>query len=424
MLPTPAPSRLLFLDLRTTKLAPQPEIEGIEAINPSAENDCDDTDTALLVMVAIDTPATYEDWRQRFHPMCPSGFPHLVLLDPYNPELARQSLQDDAADCCAMVDLERIQLIIKRLQRGCGASAPQPAEQAGLLLRIQTSIDTLPSPIFIKDGGGRYIACNKAFEDYLGLARSRIIGSTVYDIAPPELARVYEKADLELLAQGGTQSYEAQVRYADGSFHDVIFRKSVFLDANGVADGISGTMLDITDRKLLEEKLAVAASTDFLTGISNLRTFHELGGQEFRRFVRSGGDLSLIVIDMDHFKDINDRLGHAAGDEALCLFVAEVRKSLREQDIFARTGGDEFRLILPETMPASAALVAERIRQAVNQLQVSSPGGTVNLSISAGICSCLPGDQDLDDVTRRADAALYKAKVAGRNCVQPQFFTK
>jgi diguanylate cyclase (GGDEF)-like protein/PAS domain S-box-containing protein len=376
---------------------------------------------ALAVFVAIDNSASYADWRLRFHPLCPAGFPHVVMLDPYDPELARQIMRDDAADCCALNDRERLELIVTRLGHRLGDDSQnrQRADQAVLHLRIQTAIDTLPSPIFMKDSRGRYIACNRAFENYIGLPRDKVVGSTVYDVAPPELAVIYERADQELMAEGGTQSYEARVRYADGSLHDVLFHKSVFRDANGKVDGISGTMLDISERKELEKRLEIAAATDFLTGINNLRTFYELAGQEFRRFVRNGGDLSLIVIDLDSFKEINDSLGHSAGDDALRAFVAVAKENLRDQDIFARAGGDEFRLVLPGTNLSGAQRVAERIRIAVSQLTVSSPRGQISLSISAGICICRRDDDSLDDAVARADGALYKAKLAGRNQIHP-----
>jgi diguanylate cyclase (GGDEF)-like protein/PAS domain S-box-containing protein len=425
-LPTSRPSRLLFLDLRSSKRLALPGLAGLEPVNPSAEGECQAAKAALAVFVAVDGDAAYQDWRQRFHPMCPDAFPHVVLLDPYCPNLARRALNDDAADCCALDDLERMTLIVARLERQSREEARSDPEtdELALFFRLQTALDTLPSPIFIKNSEGRYIACNKAFEDYLGLSRAKIIGSTVYDIAPHELALTYEKADQELMQRGGTQSYEANVRYADGTHHDVIFHKSVFRNAAGEVDGISGTMLDISERKRLEQQLAVAASTDFLTGIHNLRTFYDLASHEFRRFVRNGGNLSLIVIDLDYFKEINDNFGHAIGDEALRQLVRAVKDNLRDQDIFARAGGDEFRILLPGTQTAGAALVAERIRVAVSQLSISSPRGSTTLTISAGICSCLPGDESLDEVTKRADAALYMAKAAGRNCIHPQFGTE
>lgn len=281
----------------------------------------------------------------------------------------------------------------------------------------------LPSPIFIKDGDGRYIACNRAFEDYIGLPHSEIIGATVYDVAPKELAAIYDQADRDLMVQGGTQTYETNVRYADGSFHDVIFFKSVFQNGDGQTDGISGVILDITERKRLENELAKAAREDFLTGALNLRTFYELANQEFHRFKRSGDLFSLLVLDLDHFKEINDTLGHEAGDEALRIFVHSVKANLREQDILTRTGGDEFRLLLPGTPQAGAILQAERIRSDVNRLKIGSPDSHISLSVSVGICGSRSDDRNIDDIVRRADLALYQAKGAGRNSVKAHYAT-
>jgi diguanylate cyclase (GGDEF)-like protein/PAS domain S-box-containing protein len=284
-------------------------------------------------------------------------------------------------------------------------------------------MDTLPCPIFIKDGAGRYIACNRAFEKFIGLPRSRIVGATVHDISPVELAAIYDKADHELIAKGGTQSYETNVRCADGTYHDVIFYKSVFYNAEGMTDGISGVMLDITERKRLENELVQVAREDFLTGALNLRTFYELANHEFNCFKRSGEAFSLLVLDLDHFKNINDTLGHEAGDDALQKFVQIARANLREQDIFARTGGDEFRLLLPGTSQSGAILLAERIRGEVSQVKIGVSNCSIALSVSAGLCSSLSDDTGIDDIVRRADVALYQAKGAGRNTVKACYCT-
>jgi two-component system, NtrC family, sensor kinase len=121
---------------------------------------------------------------------------------------------------------------------------------------LSTLIDTIPSPLFFKDAESRYMGCNAAFEAYLGRPRDQIIGRTVYDIAPKELADVYRKQDQALLDDPRVQIYEARVKYADGTLHDVVFHKAVFKDPDGKAAGLVGVMLDITERKLAEQRLA------------------------------------------------------------------------------------------------------------------------------------------------------------------------
>lgn len=135
---------------------------------------------------------------------------------------------------------------------------------------VQTFIDAVPGPIFYKDTNGIYLGCNQAFVDYLGKCREEILGKTAYDLAPPELAAIYHQADLELMEQGGTQTYESQVIYADGSRHDVVFNKAVFLNTDGTTGGLIGVMLDITERKHTEEALrrrdAILEAISFAAG--------------------------------------------------------------------------------------------------------------------------------------------------------------
>ncbi len=414
--------RLFLLDLRIRGRAPKPALPGLVVVTPNPRiGDAENGATPLAVLVAIDREQAYADWRRRFLRWCPRGFPHIVLLDPWSQTLALRIVQDGAVDCCAMDDLERIELALTRLEHHPRAATAESLAPSALAhsLSPQAALDTLPIPVFIKDRNRRYTACNRAFTEYLGLSASEIVGKTVFDVAPENLARIYDRADLEHLGRGGTQSYESQVRHADGRFHDVIFHKAIFRDLAGEPDGIVGAILDISERKALERRLEVLAATDFLTGVYNLRTFHELARHEVSRQARNGGELALVVIDIDHFKGINDSLGHAAGDNALKQFVLVVHENLREQDIFARAGGDEFRLLLPDTSPAGAHLVAERIRSEVNKIIVRSHRGLCRLSVSIGIAHCQPGEDALDIAAGHADDALYQAKAAGRNCIRP-----
>ena len=120
---------------------------------------------------------------------------------------------------------------------------------------LEAIIESISSPLFYKDGDGRYLGCNKAFSNYLGIPKDKIIGATVFDISPEELAGIYHRADLDLLENGGSQTYEAQVRYADGTLHDIVYNKSVILHRDGRVGGLVGVMLDITKLKQVEMSL-------------------------------------------------------------------------------------------------------------------------------------------------------------------------
>lgn len=120
---------------------------------------------------------------------------------------------------------------------------------------LQMIIDAIPNPIFIKDQKGFYTGCNTAFLEFLGMERDEVVGHSVYEVAPPELADVYFRADMELLNRGGRQQYESKVKYGDGTLHDVVFNKAVINGADGKPNGLVGVMLDISGRKTMEEEL-------------------------------------------------------------------------------------------------------------------------------------------------------------------------
>ena len=120
-------------------------------------------------------------------------------------------------------------------------------------------MEAIPAPVFYKDADGRYLGCNMAFEQYLGFSQDQIIGKTVYDLAPKDLAEVYHQADQELLERPGAQTYESSVLYADGTRHQVIFNKATFQNAEGEVAGLVGVILDITERKRAEEQIQLLA---------------------------------------------------------------------------------------------------------------------------------------------------------------------
>jgi diguanylate cyclase (GGDEF)-like protein len=165
-------------------------------------------------------------------------------------------------------------------------------------------------------------------------------------------------------------------------------------------------------------RLKQTATVDDLTGLPNRRAFEEEMRRIAPRVRRDGISFGLAVMDIDHFKRINDTYGHAAGDAMLRHFAVAVRKVLRDTDFFARTGGEEFVLVVTDTSVAALRQAAERIRHALEEAPLALPSGTVSATISAGVAVSLAEEVDYQPVYSRADMALYRAKANGRNCIE------
>ncbi len=176
---------------------------------------------------------------------------------------------------------------------------------------------------------------------------------------------------------------------------------------------------EIVERQQAQAKLVELATTDSLTGLRNRRYFMETATQEFERARRYRTPLSLLMLDADRFKLINDRFGHPVGDEALRVLAATGQRQMREADLFARLGGEEFAVLLPQTDPDAARVVAERLRQLIAEQPVVAGGESVHFTVSIGLAHLESSTTSLDDLLRQADAALYQAKQNGRNRVEP-----
>jgi diguanylate cyclase (GGDEF)-like protein len=176
---------------------------------------------------------------------------------------------------------------------------------------------------------------------------------------------------------------------------------------------------DITDRKRTEAELRLMATTDPLTGLANRRHLLERAERELLRLQRFGKPFTLMTLDIDHFKRINDTYGHASGDRALCGLSATCIGLLREIDMVGRMGGEEFTIILPETVADEAMLVADRIRRGMAELRFDTdpPGSEFGFTVSLGVAECHRDDTRIEQPLARADMALYQAKAAGRNRV-------
>jgi diguanylate cyclase (GGDEF)-like protein len=175
---------------------------------------------------------------------------------------------------------------------------------------------------------------------------------------------------------------------------------------------------DITDRTRLLLELRRDAQTDELTGVANRRCFVGAIETEFKRAIRHGGFFSVIILDMDHFKAINDSYGHGAGDSVLTSVAMHIVSCLRQIDLMSRYGGDEFAILLPETQSDGAFEAAEKIRKVVSDTTVKSGGNMIQVTASLGLATYVPGrSTDWVQLLNEADQALYRAKAEGRNRV-------
>jgi len=187
---------------------------------------------------------------------------------------------------------------------------------------------------------------------------------------------------------------------------------------NGEPAGYVVALFDVTARKEAERRLEDLARLDPLTGVANRRYFRERAEEELARAERYARPVAVLLLDVDHFKKVNDSYGHQTGDEVLKRVAAECQRNLRGTDVFGRYGGEEFVCLLAESGPEDARRAAERMREAVADARWSLADRTVTATISVGL-ACRPSGaaETLDRLVQKADEALYAAKAAGRNRV-------
>jgi diguanylate cyclase (GGDEF)-like protein len=171
-------------------------------------------------------------------------------------------------------------------------------------------------------------------------------------------------------------------------------------------------------RFMMHAQLVTAARVDPKTGLLNAGTWQREAELEVARAERTRTPLAIAIADIDHFKAVNDRHGHLAGDAALSLISATMSALLRDYDLLGRFGGEEFAICLPHTDPAEAYRIADRLRQKISMISTQAPGApAVQITISVGVASFESAHRTLDELIAAADAALYRAKSSGRNCV-------
>ncbi len=293
-------------------------------------------------------------------------------------------------------------------------------------------------PTFVLDAAGNVIIWNKACERLTGVKAEEVIGGAnhwkaFYNEPRDCLADIVvdgSASDIDSLytihSTPGEQQYGLNAENwcsmpcADKQLYLAIDAGPVFNEAGDLI-AVVETLRDITEQKLAQEALQTLADKDGLTGLANRRTFDERLKADWSLAQRTETDISLLFIDIDHFKQFNDTYGHQAGDDCLKL-VAETlaNQSLRPSDLPARYGGEEFAIILPGVDAKGAGLVAERVRKAIYDLSYphSSNSAADCVTISIGVSSFIPEkEQQASCLIEAADQVLYQAKEKGRNRV-------
>jgi diguanylate cyclase (GGDEF)-like protein/PAS domain S-box-containing protein len=298
---------------------------------------------------------------------------------------------------------------------------------------------------FSRLADGTYIDVNPNFEKFTGLRRDEIIGRTALQIgiwSNPEKRKDFIEA---LRKSGSLQSYYVQIRLKSGELRDCEFSANV-----AAVDGEQVLVVvgrDVTERMRAEaelkryreqleqlveqrteelhrinmelavknEQLQVFATVDGLTGACNRRHFMALAQNVFYSSQRYAKPLAVMMLDIDHFKYINDIHGHATGDAFLKAFAEACGATLRSADMFGRYGGEEFVLALPETDHVAAELVADRLRKRIGEIRIARGPDQISATVSIGVTMCCPTDRNIEDAIARADGALYTAKTNGRN---------
>jgi diguanylate cyclase (GGDEF)-like protein len=269
----------------------------------------------------------------------------------------------------------------------------------------------LHDPIVVMDAKGRIVDVNRAAESDLGLRP--------YGDVPVELGTIWAAGlpDARGPARVKLEFPGAQVRHFEVTLTP--------LGDHGTAERSALLLRDITAREQMglaleraNADLKLLANTDPLTGLANRRRFMEALDQEMERAQRYARPLSLVLLDLDYFKKVNDTHGHAAGDDVLRSAAKVLRSVCRDLDLAARLGGEELALLLPETDAAGAGTVAERVRRRMETTAHLSPmGETFSVTASIGVASLRMGTDSGEVLLRTADEALYRAKRGGRNRV-------
>ncbi len=293
-----------------------------------------------------------------------------------------------------------------------------PIEAIDSIEALQTIIDVVASPIFVKDRMHRWVLLNDAMCKFMGLPREKLIGKSDFDIVPPEEAEVFWNIDDRVFMTGEENANEEQHTDLNGNVRTIVTRKRLVYVGDGEVPLLVAIINDITAFREAEAHSRHLALHDSLSGLANRTLLSDRVDQELAKVATGARRCALLYIDLDGFKDVNDRHGHQAGDELIREFACRISGLVRTEDTVARIGGDEFAILVSDVEdPADLEALCRRVIEMARQpFEVAGMKAFIGASI--GVVLAGQPDCSYNDLLRKADVALYKAKQQGRGCYQ------
>jgi diguanylate cyclase (GGDEF)-like protein/PAS domain S-box-containing protein len=283
---------------------------------------------------------------------------------------------------------------------------------------LDSIIENIPVAVVVKDAITRqYVLVNRAFEAMLGMPRSELLGRTVFDAHTERDAKAINEADSESIETGdGVKYKELELDIPLRGTRMQATRRMVIRNGQGEAKCLIAVIEDVTERKKTEQRIAFLAHHDALTGLANRVALAQKIDEAAARQRRRGEPFTVLLLDLDRFKQVNDTLGHPAGDTLLIEVATRLKGLLRETDVLARLGGDEFAIIQPgeANQRDAARALAERIIATLAK-PFAIEAADINIGTSIGIALAPEHGAGSDSLLKMADLALYRAKSAGRN---------
>jgi diguanylate cyclase (GGDEF)-like protein/PAS domain S-box-containing protein len=295
-------------------------------------------------------------------------------------------------------------------------------KKAEVQLRLAASVFASTSEgIFVTDANGVILSVNPAFVQITGYRADEAVGNTPRILKSGKHDQTFYAHIWSSILKEGLWKGEIWERRKNGEIYPQNMTISAIRDENGFVRKFAAILSDITEQKKMEEQLRYLSTHDGLTTLFNRRTFDEELENEWRRAIRAPAPFSLLLLDIDYFKDYNDTYGHQEGDACLKAVANAVDCSVRRPgDLTARYGGEEFVVLMPMTSATDAARIAESIRRDVEALgfthSASNEYGVVTVSVGVGTITPALKRSSVE-VLKMADQALYKAKLEGKNRV-------